>query len=180
MIALSLALLSLAIWLMLVFARGNFWQARETDDLLPPFGTDAGRIRRIVAIVPALMFPWTAEKRHDFLEQWSGWSAAGARSGACRSGRRLPLFWGSRRRPLATAAAPGEGRRGGAAEGAPRRRWTGGRREAAAMLRELQQEGSRCPRCSEAAAAAAGAEATCKKKKKKKTFELFCSFFFLR
>ena len=53
MIALSLALLSLAIWLMLVFARGNFWQARETDDLLPPFGTDAGRIRRIVAIVPA-------------------------------------------------------------------------------------------------------------------------------
>ena len=50
MIALSLALLSLAIWLMLVFARGNFWQARETDDLLPPFGTDAGRIQAVQCI----------------------------------------------------------------------------------------------------------------------------------
>jgi hypothetical protein len=32
----------------------------------------------IIGIVPALMFPWTAEKRQAFIEQWNGWSAAGA------------------------------------------------------------------------------------------------------
>lgn len=35
--------------------------------------------RIIIGIVPALMFPWTAEKRKAFTEQWEGWSAAGAR-----------------------------------------------------------------------------------------------------
>ena len=33
----------------------------------------------VIGIVPALMFPWTAEKRQAFIEQWNGWSAAGAR-----------------------------------------------------------------------------------------------------
>jgi len=33
----------------------------------------------IIGIVPALMFPWTAEKKQAFREQWEGWSAAGAR-----------------------------------------------------------------------------------------------------
>ena len=51
MIAFGLALLTLAIWLTLVFARGNFWQARETDELLPPF--DGARRLRVTAIVPA-------------------------------------------------------------------------------------------------------------------------------
>ena len=53
MIAFSLALLTLAIWLTLVFARGNFWQARETDDLLTPFEAGATLARRVTAIVPA-------------------------------------------------------------------------------------------------------------------------------
>lgn len=35
--------------------------------------------RVIIGVVPALMYPWTAEKRRAFVEQWEGWSAAGAR-----------------------------------------------------------------------------------------------------
>jgi hypothetical protein len=35
--------------------------------------------RIIIRIVPALMYPWTAEKRQAFIEQWQGWSSAGAR-----------------------------------------------------------------------------------------------------
>ncbi|MBU0608992.1 MAG: DUF4838 domain-containing protein, partial [Armatimonadetes bacterium] len=33
----------------------------------------------VIGVVPALMFPWTAEKRKAFIEQWNGWSATGAR-----------------------------------------------------------------------------------------------------
>ena len=33
----------------------------------------------IIGIVPALMFPWTEQKRKAFIEQWEGWSATGAR-----------------------------------------------------------------------------------------------------
>ncbi|MCE5237095.1 DUF4838 domain-containing protein [bacterium] len=33
----------------------------------------------IIGVVPALMYPWTAEKRQAFIEQWNGWSATGAR-----------------------------------------------------------------------------------------------------
>ncbi len=35
--------------------------------------------RILIGIVPALMFPWTPEKRKAFLDQWDGWSATGAR-----------------------------------------------------------------------------------------------------
>ena len=44
----------------------------------PPLQTKLNQ-RIIIGIVPALMYPWTAEKRKDFIEQWNGWSAAGAR-----------------------------------------------------------------------------------------------------
>jgi len=44
----------------------------------PPLATRLND-RIIIGIVPALMFPWTAEKRQAFREQWDGWSAAGAR-----------------------------------------------------------------------------------------------------
>lgn len=44
----------------------------------PPLQTKLNP-RIIIGIVPALMYPWTAEKRKDFIEQWQGWSAAGAR-----------------------------------------------------------------------------------------------------
>ncbi len=44
----------------------------------PPLATKLNP-RIIIGIVPALMYPWTAEKRQAFIEQWNGWSAAGAR-----------------------------------------------------------------------------------------------------
>lgn len=44
----------------------------------PPLQTRLNE-RIFVGIVPALMFPWTAEKRQTFREQWDGWSSAGAR-----------------------------------------------------------------------------------------------------
>ncbi|MDE2364271.1 MAG: glycosyltransferase [Hyphomicrobiales bacterium] len=54
MTTLPLALLTLAIWFTLVLARGNFWQARETDEQLPRYER-AGRPQRlrVTAIVPA-------------------------------------------------------------------------------------------------------------------------------
>ncbi len=53
MILVSLSLLTLAIWLTLIFARGFFWQARETcDDLAPLAPADAAGLR-VTAIVPA-------------------------------------------------------------------------------------------------------------------------------
>jgi hopene-associated glycosyltransferase HpnB len=52
MIAFGLSLLTLAIWLTLVLGRGRFWQARETDELLPPLPAGA-RPLRVAAIVPA-------------------------------------------------------------------------------------------------------------------------------
>ncbi len=53
MIALALALLTLAIWLVLIFARGFYWQARESDEALSPVSDEAARRLRVVAIVPA-------------------------------------------------------------------------------------------------------------------------------
>jgi len=53
MIAFALALLTLAIWLTLIFARGFFWQARESDDMLSPVSNEAARGLRVTAIVPA-------------------------------------------------------------------------------------------------------------------------------
>lgn len=44
----------------------------------PPLATRLNE-RVVIGIVPALMFPWTAEKRAAFIAQWDGWSAAGAR-----------------------------------------------------------------------------------------------------
>ncbi|MBM4047555.1 MAG: DUF4838 domain-containing protein, partial [Planctomycetes bacterium] len=44
----------------------------------PPLQTKLNS-RVIIGIVPSLMYPWTAEKRRAFIEQWNGWSAAGAR-----------------------------------------------------------------------------------------------------
>ncbi|HMN72839.1 MAG TPA: glycosyltransferase [Rhodoblastus sp.] len=49
----ALALLTLAIWLTLIFARGHFWQARERDDMLPPLPAERARGARVTAIVPA-------------------------------------------------------------------------------------------------------------------------------
>ncbi|NUQ02235.1 MAG: DUF4838 domain-containing protein, partial [Armatimonadetes bacterium] len=44
----------------------------------PPLRTRLNE-RIVVAIVPRLMYPWTAAKREAFRTQWAGWSAAGAR-----------------------------------------------------------------------------------------------------
>jgi hypothetical protein len=44
----------------------------------PPLQTKLNP-RIFIGIVPGLMYPWTAEKRKAFIEQWQGWSAAGAR-----------------------------------------------------------------------------------------------------
>ena len=46
------AVLVLAIWLYLVFARGQFWWLREFDDDIAPHG-ELGQWPRVVAIVPA-------------------------------------------------------------------------------------------------------------------------------
>ncbi len=48
-----LSLLTLAIWLTLVFARGYFWQGRESDDGLAPLDPARGAGLSIAAIVPA-------------------------------------------------------------------------------------------------------------------------------
>ena len=53
MIAFALALLTLAIWLTLIFARGFFWQARESDEMLAPLAVNNARDLRVTAIVPA-------------------------------------------------------------------------------------------------------------------------------
>ena len=53
MIAFALALLTLAIWLTLIFARGFFWQARESDEMLAPLAVNNARDPRVTAIVPA-------------------------------------------------------------------------------------------------------------------------------
>ena len=53
MIAFALALLTLAIWLALIFARGFFWQARESDESLAPVAAEAAASLRVTAIVPA-------------------------------------------------------------------------------------------------------------------------------
>lgn len=53
MIAFWIALVMLAIWLSLVFARGFFWQARESDEMLVPISQDAAKRIRVTAIVPA-------------------------------------------------------------------------------------------------------------------------------
>lgn len=53
MTAFALALLTLAIWLTLIFARGFFWQARESDELLAPIAAEAAASIRVAAIVPA-------------------------------------------------------------------------------------------------------------------------------
>lgn len=52
MIAFVVSFLALAVWLTLVLGRGRFWEARETDELLPPLPADA-RPLRVTAIVPA-------------------------------------------------------------------------------------------------------------------------------
>ena len=44
----------------------------------PPANTTLNE-RIIIGIVPALMYPWTDEKRADFREQWEGWRATGCR-----------------------------------------------------------------------------------------------------
>ena len=53
MIAFWIALVMLAIWLSLVFARSFFWQARESDEMLVPISQDAAKRIRVTAIVPA-------------------------------------------------------------------------------------------------------------------------------
>lgn len=49
----ALSLLTLAIWLTLFFARGYFWKARQTDEILPPISGERARDLRVTAIVPA-------------------------------------------------------------------------------------------------------------------------------
>lgn len=49
----AIAFLTLAIWLTLIFARGYFWQARQTDELLTPVSAERARSIRVTAIVPA-------------------------------------------------------------------------------------------------------------------------------
>ena len=44
----------------------------------PPLKTKLND-RIIIGIVPALMYPWTKEKRQAFHDQWQGWAATGAR-----------------------------------------------------------------------------------------------------
>ena len=53
MIASALALLTLAIWLTLIFARGFFWQARESDEQLAPIAPETAASLRVTAVVPA-------------------------------------------------------------------------------------------------------------------------------
>ena len=48
----------------------NYWK--------PPISTKLND-RIIIAIVPALTYPWTDKKRRDFHEQWLGWRNTGAR-----------------------------------------------------------------------------------------------------
>lgn len=54
----------------------------------------------IVAIVPALMYPWTPEKRAAFRAQWDGWAKAGARlylrPNYTLDGHALPIFYAHR------------------------------------------------------------------------------------
>ena len=54
----------------------------------------------VVAIVPALMYPWTPEKRRAFREQWSGWAGAGARlylrPNYTLDGHAFPIFYAHR------------------------------------------------------------------------------------
>jgi len=52
------------------FAYANYYK--------PPRRTKLNE-RIIIGIVPALMFPWTSEKRERFYTQWDGWRATGAR-----------------------------------------------------------------------------------------------------
>ena len=62
----------------------------------PPRNTRLNE-RIIIGIVPALMFPWTADKQQQFREQWDGWSAAGARlflrPNYMLDGHNLPVFF---------------------------------------------------------------------------------------
>ena len=51
----------------------------------------------IIAIVPALMFPWTAEKIKDFRTQWQGWAKTGCklmlRPNYTLDGGNMPIFY---------------------------------------------------------------------------------------
>ncbi len=51
----------------------------------------------IVAIVPALMYPWTASKRQAFRQQWQGWADTGARlylrPNYTLDGHAFPIFY---------------------------------------------------------------------------------------
>ncbi|MCC6580393.1 MAG: DUF4838 domain-containing protein, partial [Phycisphaeraceae bacterium] len=65
-------------------------EARKIDDqavvlgyayanfVKPPVNTRLNN-RVVIAIVPAMMYPWTDAKRQAFRDQWEGWAATGAR-----------------------------------------------------------------------------------------------------
>ena len=51
----------------------------------------------VIRVVPALMFPWTEQKREAFYRQWSGWDASGAtlllRPNYLLDGHAFPIFF---------------------------------------------------------------------------------------
>lgn len=51
----------------------------------------------VVLVTPAVMFPWTKEKRDDFFKQWEGWQESGAslvlRPNYCLDGHVFPVFY---------------------------------------------------------------------------------------
>ncbi|NSW56184.1 MAG: DUF4838 domain-containing protein [Armatimonadetes bacterium] len=65
----------------------------------PPVNTRLNE-RIIIGIVPALMYPWTAEKRAGFREQWEGWRATGCqmflRPNYTLDGHGLPIFFANK------------------------------------------------------------------------------------
>jgi len=65
----------------------------------PPVNTQLNE-RIIIGIVPALMYPWTEEKRAGFHEQWEGWRAAGCRvflrPNYTLDGHGLPVFFANK------------------------------------------------------------------------------------
>ncbi|HRU06778.1 MAG TPA: DUF4838 domain-containing protein [Candidatus Brocadiia bacterium] len=54
--------------------------------------------RIYISIVPEFSFPWTAEKRKGFRDQWGGWASAGAslllRPNYTLAGHNMPIFYG--------------------------------------------------------------------------------------
>ncbi len=52
----ALALLTLAIWICLLLARGGFWRCGERDDRAEP-AADPARWPRVTAVVPARNAP---------------------------------------------------------------------------------------------------------------------------